>query len=31
MALEDDRRKQAAIDYESTFRVLKIKRLAGFI
>ncbi|MGY5865102.1 MAG: hypothetical protein RTV41_10915 [Candidatus Thorarchaeota archaeon] len=31
MALEDDRRKQAAIDYESTFRILKIKRLAGLI
>jgi len=31
MALEDDRRKQAAIDCESTFRVLKIKRLAGLI
>ena len=29
MALEDERRKQAAIDYESTFRVLKIKKLAG--
>jgi hypothetical protein len=31
MALEDDRRRQSAIDYESTFRVLKIKRLAGLI
>jgi hypothetical protein len=31
MALEDERRKQAAIDYESTFRILKIKKLAGLI
>lgn len=31
MALEDDRRKQASIDYESTFRVIKIKHLAGLI
>ena len=30
-ALEDNRRKQAAIDYESTFRVLKIKQLAGLL
>ncbi|UCE10845.1 MAG: hypothetical protein JSW61_02650 [Candidatus Thorarchaeota archaeon] len=31
MALEDERRKQSAIDYESTFRVLKIKQLAGLL
>ena len=31
MALEDARRKQSAIDYESTFHTLKIKRLAGLI
>jgi hypothetical protein len=31
MALEDNRRKQSAIEYESTFRILKIKRLAKLI
>ncbi|MFW9769879.1 MAG: hypothetical protein ACFFF9_16895 [Candidatus Thorarchaeota archaeon] len=31
MALDEDRRKQSAIDYESTFRILKIKRLAEFV
>lgn len=31
MALEDNRRKQSAIDYESTFRVLKIKQLAEML
>jgi hypothetical protein len=29
MALEDNRRKRAALDFESTFRVLLIKKLAG--
>jgi hypothetical protein len=31
MALEDDRRKPSAIDYESSFRILKIKQLAGLL
>jgi hypothetical protein len=31
MALEDERRKPNAIDYESTFRLLKIKQLAGLL
>ncbi|MHA2423757.1 MAG: hypothetical protein ACXAEF_03160 [Candidatus Thorarchaeota archaeon] len=29
MALEDDRRKRASIDYESTFRMLQIRKIAG--
>ncbi|MHA1907340.1 MAG: hypothetical protein ACW98Y_08605 [Candidatus Thorarchaeota archaeon] len=29
MALEDDRRKHAALDYESTFRILLIRKRAG--
>ncbi|MHA2213344.1 MAG: hypothetical protein ACW992_09300, partial [Candidatus Thorarchaeota archaeon] len=31
MALEDVRRKQIAIDCESSFRLLKIKQLAGLL
>ncbi|MHA2066000.1 MAG: hypothetical protein ACXABY_16635 [Candidatus Thorarchaeota archaeon] len=31
MALEDERRKQSAIDHESSFRALRIKHLAGLL
>ncbi|MFW9799078.1 MAG: hypothetical protein ACFFD9_01450 [Candidatus Thorarchaeota archaeon] len=31
MALEEDRRRDLAIECESTFRMLKIKQLAGFL
>jgi hypothetical protein len=31
MALEDNRRKRTALDYESTFRVLHIRKLAGLL